>query len=68
MGIHLGAVIKDIKVLNHFQPAPSRKDMLVKWLKGGHANRADFIKALSAIDKNRIVQEILSQNGKVRLS
>ena len=71
MGIHLGikdAVIKDIKVLNHFQPAPSRKDMLVKWLKGGHANRADFIKALRAIDENRIVQEILSQNGKGRLS
>ena len=70
LGIHLGvkdAVIKDIKALNHFQPAPSRKDMLVKWLKGGHANRANFIEALKAIDENRIVQEILSQNGKGRI-
>ena len=70
MGIHLGvkdAVIKDIKALNHFQPAPSCKDMLVKWLKGGHANRANFIEALKAIDENRIVQEILSQNGKGRI-
>ena len=70
MGIHLGvkdAVIKDIKALNHFQPAPSRKDMLVKWLKGGNANRADFIEALKAIDENRIVKEILFQNGKNRI-
>ena len=70
MGIHLGvkdAVIKDIKALNHYQPAPSRKDMLVKWLKGGHANRANFIEALKAIDENLIVQEILSQNGKRRI-
>ena len=41
--------------------------MLVKWLKGGHANRADFIEALKAIDEIRIVQEILSQNGKGRI-
>ena len=70
MGIHLGvkdAVIKDIKSLNHYQPAPSRKDMLVKWLKGGHANRANFIEALKAIDENRIVQEILLQNGKGKI-
>ena len=66
MGIHLGikdSVIKDIKALNHFQPAPSRKDMLVTWLKSGHANREDFIEALKAIGQLRIVQEILSQNG-----
>ena len=66
MGIHLGvkdAVIKDIKVLNHFQPAPSRKDMLVTWLKSGNANRADFIEGLKAIGEFRIVQEIISQNG-----
>ena len=65
-GIHLGvknAVIKDIKALNHYQPAPSRKDMLVTWLKSGNANKADFIVALKAIDEHRIVQEILSQNG-----
>ena len=71
LGIHLGvkdAVIKDIKVINHYQPAPSRKDMLVKWLKGGNANRADFIEALKAIDENRIVQELLSQNGKNRIA
>ena len=70
LGIHLGvkdSVIKDIKALNHYQPAPSRKDMLVKWLKGGHANRANFIEALKAIDENRIVQEILLQNGKGRI-
>ena len=67
MGIHLGikdAVIKDIKALNHFQPAPSRKDMLVTWLKSGCANREDFIEALKAIGELRIVQEIISQNGK----
>ena len=67
LGIHLGvkdAVIKDIKVLNYSQPAPSRKDMLVKWLKSGCANRADFIKALKAIGKHHIAQDILSQNGK----
>ena len=65
-GIHLGvknAVIKDIKALNHYQPAPSRKDMLVTWLKSGNANKADFIEALKAIDEHRIVQEIISQNG-----
>ena len=65
-GIHLGvknAVIKDIKALNHYQPAPSRKDMLVTWLKSGNANKADFIEALKAIDEHRIVQEILSQNS-----
>ena len=65
-GIHLGvknAVIKDIKALNHYQPAPSRKDMLVTWLKSGNANKADFIEALKAIDEHCIVQEILSQNG-----
>ena len=66
MGIHLGikdSVIKDIKVLNHFQPASSRKDMLVTWLKSGCANRDDFIEALKAIGQLRIVQEILSQYG-----
>ena len=66
LGIHLGikdSVLKDIKALNHFQPAPSRKDMLVTWLKSGSANRADFIEALKAIDELRIVQEIISQNG-----
>ena len=67
MGIHLGVkndVIKDIKALNHSQPAPSRKDLLVAWLKSGHANRADFIKALKAIGQHHVIQEILSQNGK----
>ena len=71
LGIHLGvkdAVIKDIKVLNHFQPAPSRKDMLVKWLKSGCAKRADFIEALKAIDENLVVQEILLQNDKGRIA
>ena len=66
LGIHLGvkdAVIKDIKALNHYQPAPSRKDMLVTWLKSGNANREVFIEALKAIGQLRIVQEILSQNG-----
>ena len=66
MGIHLGVkdtVIKDIKALNHYQPAPSRKDMLVTWLKSGNANREDFIEALKAIGQLCIVQEILSQNG-----
>ena len=66
LGIHLGvkdAVIKDIKALNHYQPAPSRKDMLVTWLKSGNANRADFIEALKAIGQLRIVLEIISQNG-----
>ena len=66
MGVHLGikdSVIKDIKALNHFQPAPSRKDMLVTWLKSGHANREDFIEALKAIGQLRIVQDILTQNG-----
>ena len=65
-GIHLGvknAVIKDIKALNHYQPAPSRKDMLVTWLKSGNANRANFIEALKAIGQLRIVQEIISHNG-----
>ena len=67
LGIHLGvkdSVIKDIKALNHYQPAPSRKDMLVTWLKSGNANRANFIEALKAIGQLRIVQEIISQNGK----
>ena len=66
LGIHLGvkdSVIKDIKTLNYFQPAPSRKDMLVTWLKSGNANRPDFIESLKAIGELRIVQEILSQNG-----
>ena len=66
LGIHLGvkdAVIKDIKALNLYQPAPSRKDMLVTWLKSGNANREDFIEALKAIGQLRIVQEIISQNG-----
>ena len=66
LGIHLGvkdAVMKDIKALNHYQPAPSRKDMLVTWLKSGNANREDFIEGLKAIDEHRIVQEIISQNG-----
>ena len=63
LGIHLGikdSVIKDIKAANFFQTAPSRKDILVKWLKGGKANRADFIKALRNIDEHRIVYEIES--------
>ena len=67
LGIHLGVkndVIKDIKALNHSQPAPSRKDLLVTWLKSGHANRADFIKALKAIGQHHVAQEILTQNGK----
>ena len=66
LGIHLGikdAVIKDIKALNHYQPAPSRKDMLVTWLKCGNGNREVFIEALKSIGQLRIVQEILSQNG-----
>ena len=37
--------------------------MLVTWLKSGNANRVDFIEALKAIDKLRIVQEIMSENG-----
>ena len=63
LGIHLGikdSVIKDIKAANFFQPVPSRKDMLVKWLKGGRANRTDFIKALRNIDEHRIAYEIES--------
>ena len=67
LGIHLGvkdAVIKDIKTLNHSQPAPSRKDMLVTWLKSGQANRAGFVEALQAIDHHHIAQQILSENGK----
>ena len=67
LGIHLGvkdAVIKDIKSLNYSQPAPSRKDMLVTWLRSGQANRAGFIEALKAIDQHHIAQEIVAQNGK----
>ena len=67
MGTHLGikdAVINKIKSLNHSQPAPSRKDMLVKWLKSGRAKRADFIDALKAIGQHHIAQEILLLNGK----
>ena len=66
LGTHLDVkvvVIKDIKALNHYQPAPSRKDMLVTWLKSRNPNRVDFIEALKAIDKLRIVQEIISENG-----
>ena len=67
MDIHLGikdSGIKDIKALTHFQPAQSRKDMLVTWLKSGRANSEDFIQALKAIiGQLRIIQEILSQNG-----
>ena len=66
LGVHLGikdSVMKDIKALNHFQPAPSRKDMIVTWLKSGRANREDFIEALKAIGQLRIVQDILTQNG-----
>ena len=63
LGIHLGiknTVIKDIKARNHFQPAPSRKDMLVKWLHTGTASRAVFMEALKKIDEHRIVHEIES--------
>ena len=38
--------------------------MLVTWLKSGNVNRVDFIEALKAIDEHRIVQEIMSENGK----
>ena len=63
LGVHLGvrdAVIKDIKAANFFQPGPSRKDMLVKWLKGGKATRAHLIEALKKMDENSIVQQIES--------
>lgn len=63
LGVHLGvrdAVIKEIKAANYFQPGPSRKDMLVKWLKGGKATRAHLIEALRKMDENDIVQRIES--------
>ena len=70
LGIFLGiknAVLKDIKHDNQHQSGPARKDMLMKWLEGGKATKADFIEALKNMSQIRLVHQIESLEGKLQL-
>ena len=70
LGIFLGiknVVLKDIKNDNQHQSGPARKDMLMKWLEGGKATKADFIEALKNMGQLRLVHEIESLEGKLYL-
>ena len=70
LGTYLGiknVVLKDIKHDNQHQSGPARKDMLMKWLEGGKATKADFIEALKNMNQFRLVHQIESLEGKLCL-
>ena len=70
LGVYLGikhAILMDIKRKNRQLPGSARKDMLMTWLDGGKATRANFIEALKDMGHLHIVQEIESQNGNSKI-
>ena len=71
LGVYLGiknVVLKEIKKNNHHQSGPARKDMLMTWLDGGKATRANFIEALEDMGHLDIAQKIESQNGNTKFT
>lgn len=57
----LDSILQTIKVNNHYQVEPSRKDMLIQWVNGGKASKAALIEALKSMKLQRIVSELESK-------
>ena len=61
LGIFLGvrdAIIREIKISNHYQVAICRKDILSTWIATGTATRQDLISSLRMANENRLADKI----------